>query len=322
MKRGSGVALAAVLVLGVANAVFAQAYPTRPITVVNPWPPGAITDMLARLVAEGMRADLGQSVIVENRAGASGTMGSAYVAKAKPDGYTLLVTVNAPISTNQFLQKSYPFDPLKDLEPISLITESALILAVHPSLPVRTIEEFVAYARQNPGKLSYGSSGLGTAHHIVGETLKRELGIDMVHVPFRGGAPAAQALIANTVPAGFNTAPSILAHARAGRLRMIATTRREPLPDLPEVPSISRVLPGFESFSWVGYFASGGTPQPIVQRLNASIVKAIKSPEIAEKARAEGNIVVGSSPEVLARQVRSDIEKWGPIIKSLGITNE
>ena len=180
---------------------FAQAYPTRPINVVNPWPPGAVTDMLARLVAEGLRVELGQPVIVENRAGASGTMGSTYVAKARPDGYTLLATVSSPITTNQFLQKNYPFDPLKDLEPISMITESALVLAVHPSLPVRTIEEFVAYARKNPGKLSYGTAGLGTAHHIVGETLKRELGIDMVHVPYRGGAPAAQALVANIVPA-------------------------------------------------------------------------------------------------------------------------
>ncbi len=323
MVRKTAVVLAAFAAAIVStNAVFAQAYPTRAITVVNPWPPGAITDMLARLVAEGMRVELGQPVLVENRAGASGTMGSTYVAKAKPDGYTLLVTVNAPISTNQFLQKDYPFDPLKDLEPISLITESALVFAVHPSVPARTMEEFVTYARKNPGKLSYGSSGNGTAHHIVGETLKRELGIDMVHVPFRGGAPAVQALIANTVPVGFNTAPSVLAQARAGKVFILATTRREPLPDLPDVPPISRVLPGFEQKSWVGYFAPGGTPQPIIRRLNTAIVNAIKSPEIAEKARAEANIVVGSTPEVLARQVRADIDKWGPIIKSLGITND
>ena len=323
MARIMGVAFATmVAVLGLTNVVFAQAYPTRPITVVNPWPPGAVTDMLARLIAEGLRVDLGQPVLVENRAGATGTMGSAYVAKAKPDGYTLLVTVSPPITTNQVLQKDYPFDPLKDLEPISMITESALVFAVHSSLPVRTIEEFVTYARKNPGKLSYGSSGNGTAHHIVGETLKRELGIDMVHVPFRGGAPAAQALVANTVPAGFNTAPSILAQARAGRVRILATTRREPLPDLPDVPPISRVLPGFESVSWVGYFAPAGTAQPIIQRLNGAIVKAIKTTEIADKARAEGNIVVGSTPEALAKQVRVEIDKWGPIIKSLGITNE
>ena len=323
MERKTGVAFALLVAsLALTNGVLAQAYPTRPITVVNPWPPGAVTDMLARLVAEGMRVELGQPVLVENRAGATGTMGSTYVAKAKPDGYTLLVTVNAPISTNQFLQKDYPFDPLKDLEPISLITESALVFAVHPSVPARTMEEFVAHARKNPGKLSYGSSGNGSAHHIVGETLKRELGIDMVHVPFRGGAPAVQALIANTVPVGFNTAPSVLAQARAGKVFILATTRREPLPDLPDVPPISRVLPGFEQVSWVGYFAPGGTPQPIIRRLNTAIVKAIKSPEIAEKARAEANIVVGSTPEALGRQVRADIDKWGPIIKALGIQSD
>ena len=304
------------------SGVFAQAYPTKPITIVNPWPPGAVTDMLARLVAEGMRVELGQPAIVENRAGASGTLGSAYVAKAKPDGYTLLVTVSAPITTNQFLQKNYPFDPLKELEPISMITESALIIAVHPSMPVRTIEEFVDYARKNPGKLSYGTAGNGTAHHIAGETLKRELGIDMVHVPFKGGAPSAQALIANVVPVAFCTVPTILQAARAGRARILATTRRESLPDLPDVPPISRVLPGFEAVSWVGFFAPGGTQQPIIARLNAAIVKVIKSPEVAEKARAEGNIVVGGTSEALGKQVRAEIEKWGPIIKSLGIQNE
>ena len=308
--------------LAFSNVVLAQAYPTRAVTIVNPWPPGAITDTLARLVAEGLRADMGQTFIVENRAGASGSLGSAYVAKSKPDGHTLLVTVSAPITTNQFLQKDYPFDPIKDLEPITMITESALIFAVHPSLPVRTIEEFVAYARKNPGKLSYGTAGNGTGHHIAGETMKRELGIDMVHVPFKGGAPAAQALIANVVPVGFNTVPTILEHARAGRLRMIATTRREPMPDLPDVPPLSRVMPGFEAVSWVGFFAPGATAQPIIQRLNGAIVKIIKSPEIAEKARAAGNLVVGGTPEALGRQVRSEIEKWGPIIKSLGITNE
>ena len=322
MNRNTIASIIFAMGLGLANLVVAQSYPTRPINVVNPWPPGAVTDMLARLVAEGLRVELGQPVIVENRTGASGTLGSAYVAKSKPDGYTLLVTVSAPITTNPFLQKNYPFDPLKDLEPISMATESALVFAVHPSLPARTIEEFVEYARKNPGKLSYATAGLGTAHHIVGETLKRELGIDMVHVPFRGGAPAAQALVAGTVPTGFNTVPSILQQARAGRARILATTRREPMPDLPDVPPISRVLPGFESVSWVGFFAPGGTAQPILQRLNAALVKVIRTPEIADKARAEGNIVVGSTAEALGRQVRSEIEKWGPIIKSLGIQNE
>lgn len=323
MVRKIGVAFATfAAALVFANVVFAQAYPTRPITIVNPWPPGAVTDMLARLVAEGLRVELGQPVIVDNRTGASGTLGSAYVTKSKPDGYTLLATVNAPISTNQFLQKNYPFDPLKDLEPISMITESALILAVHPSLPVHSIEEFVEYARKNPGRLSYGTAGIGTSHQIAGETLKRELGIDMVHVPYRGGGPAAQALIANIVPVGFNTVPTILEHARAGRIRIIATTRREPLPHLPDVPPISRVLPGFEAVSWVGFFAPGGTPQPIIHRLNTAIVKVIKSPEIAEKAYAGGNIVVGSTPEALGTHIRAEIKKWGPIIKSLGIQNE
>lgn len=297
----------------------AQAYPTRPITVVNPWPPAAVTDVLARLVAEGLRAELGQPVLVENRAGASGTLGSAYVAKSKPDGYTLLVTVSSPITTNQFISKDYPFDPLKDIVPISMITETGLVLVVNSSLPVYSIEEFVEYARKNPGKLSYGSAGVGTPHHIVGETMKRDLGIDMVHVPYRGGEPAVQAAVANFIPATFATVPTVLPYAKAGRLRILATTRRESLPDLPEVPPISRVLPGFDAVSWVGFFAPGGTPKPIIDKLNAAIVKVITNPVVAEKARVLGNIVVGSTPEVLDKQVRYEIEKWGPVIKSLDI---
>ena len=213
------------IALTIGGAATAQDYPNKAITIVNPWPPGAVTDILARLVAEGLRNELHQPVLVENRTGAAGTLGSTYVAKSKPDGYTLLATVNSPITTGQFMQKNYPFDPLKDLVPISMITESALVLTVHPSLPVHTIEEFVDYVRKNPGKLSYGTAGVGTAHHITGESLKRDLGLDMVHVPYRGGEPAAQALIAGFVPVAFNTVPTVLEHAKAGRLRIIATTR-------------------------------------------------------------------------------------------------
>lgn len=299
-----------------------QEYPSRPVTVVVPFPPGAVTDILTRLVAEGLRVEFRQTVLVDNRSGAAGTLGSAYVAKAKPDGYTLLSTVGSPLTTNMFLQKNYPFDPLKELEPISQITESALVLAVHPSLPVHSVEELIEYARKNPGKLSYGTSGVGSVHHIAGETLKRETGIDMVHVPYRGGEPVAQALIANFVPVAFATVPTLIEFSKAGLVRIIATTRSKPLPDLPDVPPISRVLPGFESVSWVGLFAPGGTPQPIVRTLNAAIVKAVNTPEIAEKMRATGNLIVGSTAEEFGSELRSEIEKWGPIIKSLGIAAE
>lgn len=318
--RTTCAAIAIVLTFG--SGALAQDYPNKTITVVNPWPPGAVTDILARLVSDGLRNELNQTVVVENRTGASGTLGSTYVAKAKPDGYTLLATVNAPITTNQFLQKDFPFDPLKDLVPISMVTESALVLAVHPSLPVNTIEELVEYARKNPGKLSYGTAGVGTAHHIAGEAMKRELGLDMVHVPYRGGEPAAQALVANFVPLGFNTVPTILEHAKAGRVRVLATTRREPLPNLPDVPPISRVMPGFHAVSWVGFFAPGGTPRPIIDRLNAAIVKVINTPETAARARATGNIVVGSTADALDKQIRFEIGKWGPIIKSMNIKSD
>lgn len=296
-----------------------QEYPSRPVTVVVPWSPGAVTDVLARLVSEGLRQELGQPFIVDNKAGASGAIGSTFVAFAKPDGYTLLMTVSAPITTNQFFQKKYPFNPLKDVVPISMVSESALVLAVHPDLPVNTIEEFIEYARKNPGKLSYGTPGIGTAQHIVGETMKRDLGIDMVHVPYRGAEPAVQALISGVIPAAFATVPTVLQLSKEGRLRIIATTRRTPLLDLPDVPPISRVLPGFESVSWVGIFAPGGTPLPIIEKLTTAIAKIVRKPEISDIMRANGNIVVGSTPGDLDKQVRSEISKWGPIIKDLGI---
>src|SRR3990170_1367584 len=188
----------------------AQDYPTRTITLIVPFPPGGSTDAVARLARDGLSEALGQPIVIDNRGGAGGTTGAAFVANSSPDGYTLLSTTSAPLTMNKYMQKNYPYDPLTAFAPISLTAESYLLMAVHPSLPVRNIPEFIDYAKKNPGKLSFGSAGVGSAHHIAGELIKQKTGIDMVHVPYKGGGPAIQDLIAGNIPVSFGTAPALL----------------------------------------------------------------------------------------------------------------
>src|SRR4051794_26463971 len=238
----------------------AQDYPNRPITIVAPFPPGASTDSIARLLREGMSAELGQPIIIENRGGAGGTTGSAMVAASTPDGYTLLLPASASLTMNRIMQKNYPFDPRTALAGISFVAESTLFLVVHPSLPVHNVAERIDYARKNPGKLSYGSSGVGSGHHIAGELLKQKTGIDMVHVPYKGGSPAMQDLIAGNIPVSFATAPAAFPQMAAGKVRVLASTRAQRDPDYPDIPTIAETVPGIASISWFGLFAPAGTP--------------------------------------------------------------
>src|SRR5262245_2479713 len=271
--RAGAIAGALLIAIGAPGA--AQDYPARTITMVVPFPAGALTDAGARLPRDAMSAALGQPLVIENRPGAGGTTGAAFVANAAPDGYTLLTTVSAPMTLNKFLQKNFPYDPLTAFAPVSLVAESYLLFAVHPSLPVRTMAEFIDYARKNPGKLAYGTSGIGSAHHIAGELLKQKTGIDMVHVPYKGGAPSMQDLVAGNIPVAFATPPVALPQAHAGRIRVLATTRAERIPDLPDVPTISETVPGVVTMSWIGVFAPAAMPIQIVDRLNAAVATAV-----------------------------------------------
>jgi tripartite-type tricarboxylate transporter receptor subunit TctC len=301
----------------------AQDYPSRPITIIAPFPPGATTDASARLVRDGMSTVMGgKPIIVENRGGAGGTTGSAYVAGAPPDGYTLLITVSAPLTMNKYMQKNFPYDPVTAFAPVSLLMESALFLAVHPSLPVRTVAEFIDYAKKNPGKLSYGTSGLGSAHHIAGELIKQKTGIDMVHVPYKGGGPVIQDLIANNIPVGFGTAPAVLPQAQAGLIRIIATTRSERLPDLPEIPTISETIPGVVTTTWVALLAPAGTPKPIVAKLNETAVAALRDKDLIAKFKVQGMTVKTSTPAELDERIRTELDMWGKIVPALGIPAE
>lgn len=319
-----GWGLAALLVATLpAEPVRAQTYPSRTITIVAPFPPGASTDFTARLIRDVLADALGASVVVENRPGAGGTTGSAGVANAAPDGHTLLVTVNAPITMNLYLQKNFPFDPKTALIPVVNVAEVVLALAVNSAVPVKTVPELIDYAKKNVDKkLSYGSAGIGSAHHIAGELLKQKTGIQLTHVPYRGGGPVIQDLVAGHIPIAFGTTPAVLPQAAAGTIRMIALVEAKRSPDMPDIPTVAETVPGVVTATWVGLLAPAGTPRPIVERLNKIVNDALKRPEIAARFKPQGATVAGGTPEELAGRIRSELDSWGRIIPSIGIQPE
>jgi tripartite-type tricarboxylate transporter receptor subunit TctC len=317
--RATGGVLAAVLALIAAQIASAQSYPHRPITVIVPFTPGASTDAVARLTQDVLARELGQPIVIENRPGAGGTQGSAVVANAHPDGYTLLITVNSPLTTNMFVQKTYPFDARTAFAPISLAAESVLVLAVNAKLPVATVPELVEYVKRNPGKVSYGSAGVGSAHHIAGEMINQRTGIDMAHVPYRGSAPAMQDLVAGSIQVSFGTTPAVLPHAQEGTIRIIALAEAKRHPDLPGIPTIDETYPGIITNTWVGFLAPAGTPPAIISKLNAAMGIALKQPDVIEKFKLQGLTAIRSSPEDLQRIITEEYARWGKALPALGI---
>jgi tripartite-type tricarboxylate transporter receptor subunit TctC len=297
----------------------AQSYPERAITIIVPFTPGASTDAVARLTRDVLERELGAPVVIDNRGGAGGTIGAAAVASAKPDGHTLLITVNAPITMNTYVQKSFPFNALTAFAPISLAAESILVLAVHSAVPVKTVKELVDYARANPGKVSYGSAGIGSAHHIAGELIKQKTGIDMAHVAYRGSGPAIQDLVAGNIQVSFGTTPAVLPHAQAGSIRIIAIAEAKRHPDLPGVPTIAETLPGVVTNTWVGFFAPAGTPPAIIAKLNKAMNLALKQPDSIEKFKLQGMTPMGSSAAELGKLVAEEHARWGKIIPAINI---
>jgi len=303
-------------------AAAAEDYPNRSITLVVNFPAGGSTDAMARILREPLSQGLGQSIIIDNRGGAGGTTGAAAAANAKPDGYTLLLSVNSSLITNKFLQKNFPFDPRAAFAPITLTSDVALVLAVHPSLPVHGVSELIDYARKNPGKLAYGSAGIGTMHHIIGELIKQKTGIEMVHVPYRGGAPLIQDLIAGNVKVSFNTLPTALPQAQAGMIRIIAVAEKTRLPELPDTPTIDETIPGVINIGWNGLLAPAGTPAPIIDKLNAVAVAALKTPDVVAKMKLQGLHAMSSTPAEFASLIAREVDYWGAIIPAIGIQPE
>jgi tripartite-type tricarboxylate transporter receptor subunit TctC len=315
------VALSALALL-TTGAAFGQAYPTRPINMIVGFPPGGSTDATARILQDPMSAALGQQIVIDNRGGAGGTTGAAAVANAAPDGQTLLLTVNASITMNKFLQKNFPFDPKKALEPVALLNDVVLVLAVNSELPVHSVAELIDYAKKNPGKLSYGSSGVGSGHHICGELLKQKTGIDMVHVPYRGGGPAIQDLVAGQIQVSFGTLPAVLPHAASGKIRINAAAEKKRIPELPDIPTIDETVPGVINIGWSGIMAPAGTPKPIVEKLNHVVNDALKQPAVVEKLKVQGLHIMTATPAEFGKMISDEIDYWWKFIPSIGIQPE
>ncbi|HMR32365.1 MAG TPA: tripartite tricarboxylate transporter substrate binding protein [Geminicoccaceae bacterium] len=312
-----GLATAAMLA-GAWSLPAAAAFPDRPITMVVPFPAGGSTDLIARLVASRMTATLGQQVVVDNRGGAGGNLGSAAVARAEPDGYTILMGTVATHALNPALYKKMPYDPVKDFAPVSLLVLIPNVLVVNPDFPARTVPELIELLKASPGEYSYASSGNGTPLHLSGELFKSMAGVDMVHVPYKGAGPALVDVMAGHVPIMFDNLPPSLEQIRAGKLRGLAVTTKERAPSAPDMPTIAETLPGYETYSWNAIFAPAGTPEEAIAKLNAAGLAALADPDVKAKLADLSAGVVGSTPTELAEHVQAELAKWAPIVKASG----
>ena len=301
----------------------AQNYPNKPIRIVVPVATGGIADHYSRVIGSKLTEAWGQPVIVDNRPGGGGNIGSDIVAKSAPDGYTLVMGFVGPHAVNPFLFAKMPYDPQRDFVPVAMVIEAEGLLAVHPSVPVNTVGELIALARAQPGKLSYGSGGVGTSSHLAGELFKSMTKTFIVHIPYRGNAPAIADLIGGHTNMAFATLPTIVPHVRAGKLRGIAvigSTRSAAAPNLPTVAEAG--VPGFAVNNWIGLFAPAGTPREIVQRLNAEVMRIMQLPEVTKRMEVEGERHAPNTPEQFGRFVREEAAKWEKLVKAAGIKAE
>jgi tripartite-type tricarboxylate transporter receptor subunit TctC len=299
-------------------AAAAETFPSRPITIVIPYPPGASTDQVARLVQPKLQDSLGQTVVLEHRGGGSGNIGNAAVAKAAPDGHTILLSTNAIMTINPHIFRKLPFDPLRDFAPLTTAVRAVLAIAVHPSVPVRSVADLIGHAKAHPRQLHYGTAGTGTPHHMAGLALNQAAGIELVHVAYKGGSPAANDLLGGHIPMGIFTLSTVLQHGRSGRLNVIAIGEPRRFEGAPDIPAIAETLPGFEATSWLAFFAPGGTPAPIVERLNAEVAKALALPDVRERLAGFGAVPLRNSPAEFQAFIRSEIGKWAEVVKTSG----
>lgn len=300
----------------------AEDYPTKPITIVTGYAAGAASDMLARTLAEALQADWKQPVVIDNRPGSSGNIAAAYVARSNPDGYTLMIAADPVLTTNNFLFKSLPFDPLTSFAPITNVAGNVMVLAVHPDVPVTTVAEFISYVKQRPSKVSFGSSGSGTPHHLAGELLMQQANIKLVHIPYKGSGQTINDLLGGHIPSAVLSLSSAKPLHDAGKIRIIGVIESKRYVTLPDVPTIAETLPGFELPSWLALVAPAGTPQAVVDKLNAVAVKTLRSPSVMEKLAGYGLIVIASTPAELANSIKSGLDVRGSLIKASGIQPE
>ena len=316
MKVSWAAALAAACVV---PAHAQSTYPVRPVRIIVPQSAGASTDLTARLIGQKLTAAFGQNFIVDNRPGAGSIIGTDLVAKAAPDGYTLLVVASS-ITLNPTLHKNLPFDPVRDLAPITQLSAFPNLLTVHPGVPVKTVKDLIALAKAKPGSINYGSSGTATGTHLSAELFKYMTGIDMVHVPYKGGGPAVQALLGGQVQLNFATIVSVLPHMRGGKLRGVAVTTAKRSPAAPEIPTIAESgVPGYDHGPWNGFLAPAKTPRAVIAKLNEETARVLQLPETRAVLNSEGAEPVGNKPEEFGAIVRDETAKWAKVIKAAGI---
>jgi tripartite-type tricarboxylate transporter receptor subunit TctC len=304
---------------GISGAL-AQAFPSKPVKIVVPFPPGGVNDTLARLVATKMTELMGSSVIIEHRPGAGGNIGATYVAKSDPDGYTLLSGSTAAMAVAAHLYRNLPYDALKDFQPVTRIADVPTVLITPAAESASSVLELVAAAKSQPGKMNYGSGGAGTIQHIAGELFKLRAGVDVVHVPFKGGAPALTELVAGRLNYIFEPLPTAMPHIRSGKVKPLAVTKPTRLAVLPQVPTVSESgLPGFEMSIWIGFIAPSGVPRDVINRLNAEAVRAIRSPDILERIVAQGVEPIADSVEEFASVIAAEEKRMADFVKRTGI---
>jgi tripartite-type tricarboxylate transporter receptor subunit TctC len=315
--------VAALALVAATEALAQAAFPTRTVTLMVGFAPGGGTDIAARIVAKPLATEFGQQVVVENRAGAGGNIATGAVARAAPDGYLISLATISSLTVQPLLNPKLPYDPRRDLAPLTMGVVFANVLVVHPSVPAKTVAEFVALARAKPGTIGYGTSGIGTTGHLAGELFRLMAQAPIVHVPYKGGGPAMTDLLGGQIPASFASAPSALPQVKAGKIRALATTGATRSSFLPDVPTIAESgYPGYEATNWYAFVAPAKTPKDVVERLNRDLVKVLSTPDIREQLLGNGMEPQPSTPEELARYIDREFATWGRVVKEAGIQAE
>ncbi len=314
---GVGIAIAG------ASALAQERFPTRPIRMICPFPPGGTTDLVARLVAQKLTEAWSQQVVVDNRPGAGGVIGTEMVAKAAPDGYTMLLGSITTHAVNPALYRKLSFDPLRDFQPVSLVVSSPQLLAVHPSVAAKTVKELIALAKAKPGQLNYASAGTGTSPHLTFELFKSMAGIEVVHVPYKGTGPAITDLLGGQTHMMITGVVALMPHVKSGKLRALGVTSAKPVPALPDTPTVAESgIPGFDVSSWFGVFVPAGTPRPIVMKSNQEIKKILTNPETRQRLIDQGADPASNTPEEFMAYVKSEMTRWGQVVRSTGAKAE
>jgi tripartite-type tricarboxylate transporter receptor subunit TctC len=308
--------VASILALS-AGATLAQSYPTRPVTLVVPFPPGAVTDSTARVLQTAVEESLGQSIVIDNRGGAGGVLGTTFVARAAPDGYTLLLTVNSPVVQSPFIQANYPLDPKTALSGVAKVAETYLALAVRKDSPINSVADLIRLAKEKPDQMTFGSAGVGSAHQIAGELLNKYAGIRITHVPFQGGGPAIQNLVGGHIDMSYGTLTAVLPFVQSGELKLIAMAEPKRVAELPDVPAMNETVPGVETTTWVGVLAPAGTPKAIRDQWFGLIANGFKKPDVVAKMKSLGTAVALEAPDAFDATIAKDLVFWKEAIEKI-----